>query len=606
MPRMEDEASPFLRAEDLEASPAPPAAKKSASKAPRVLVAGALVLATLALAGSRYQDSRSTSSSLRTVGAAAPAEEKQMAAASSSEEDEDPLTLSKLSFGSPHAKKNKGGVVVADDKGDDDDGDDDDGDDGDDDADDETAPHYCDYDDFLVNPPTNCIPHAGDVGACEWCSINCLDDGDDDGSDMKGIKLKTCKYCKRHCETPDNTDAPTSAPSDPPTTYAPTTAAPTTAAPSGSHPPTEAPTSSPSYTPTMSPTVHPSLAPTAGPTVVPSLAPTSTPSYLPTVNPTFPPTPLPTTTPSYVPSSGPTPVPTPNPTIVPTPMPSPECPAMEYVYRLWLLDDGGDGWGNCEYSVYADNDDDYVLASGTLESGEYEVIWLCFTDGCYTAEVTDDCKHSSEISLQLDDEEGGKMTVGAGVTSDFCVYEGTWYDAPTASPSRPPTFYPTEEPTALPSPKPTRRPTKMPTSAPSEMPSSYPTEMPTPRPTRRPTKVPTSVPSEVPSPRPTFRPTKVPSPARTGAVGRCSHFDFYGAADFGTSERLELDGERQDLHTLTLRRDRERRTSRESENLQRDGLERDGLRETKTQRDADFERLTILPRKPRKPKLPPV
>ena len=38
-----------------------------------------------------------------------------MAAASSSEEDEDPLTLSKLSFGSPHAKKNKGGVVVADD-----------------------------------------------------------------------------------------------------------------------------------------------------------------------------------------------------------------------------------------------------------------------------------------------------------------------------------------------------------------------------------------------------------------------------------------------------------------------------------------------------------
>ncbi|KAH8054699.1 metalloendopeptidase [Aureococcus anophagefferens] len=283
----------------------------------------------------------------------------------------------------------------------------------------------------------------------------------------------------------------------------------------------------------MSPTVHPSLAPTAGPTVAPSLAPTSTPSYLPTVNLTFPPTPLPTTTPSYVPSSGPTPVPTPNPTIVPTPMPSPECPAMEYVYRLWLLDDGGDGWGNCEYSVYADNDDDYVLASGTLESGEYEVIWLCFTDGCYTAEVTDDCKHSSEISLQLDDEEGGKMTVGAGVTSDFCVYEGTWYDAPTASPSRPPTFYPTEEPTALPSPKPTRRPTKMPTSAPSEMPSSYPTEMPTPRPTRRPTKVPTSVPSEVPSPRPTFRPTKVPSPARTGALGRPSHFDFYGAADFG-------------------------------------------------------------------------
>ena len=39
MPRMEDEASPFLRAEDLEASPAPPAAKQSASKAPLALFA---------------------------------------------------------------------------------------------------------------------------------------------------------------------------------------------------------------------------------------------------------------------------------------------------------------------------------------------------------------------------------------------------------------------------------------------------------------------------------------------------------------------------------------------------------------------------------------
>ena len=111
-------------------------------------------------------------------------------------------------------------------------------DDDDDDDDDPSAPHYCADDDFLTSAPINCIPRAGNVGACEWCQINCgADDDADDADKVDKMKTKTCHWCNKECYTPY--------------TYSPTAAATVSRAPTFSFRPTLAPLPEPTQWPTL-------------------------------------------------------------------------------------------------------------------------------------------------------------------------------------------------------------------------------------------------------------------------------------------------------------------------------------------------------------------
>lgn len=140
---------------------------------------------------------------------------------------------------------------------------------------------YCDYDDYLSEPPIDCIPNPGTIDDCEWCKLNCLSD---DAKDDDTPALPTCKWCGAHCDTPY--------------TYSPTTGP--------SFPPTSLPSSGPTETPSYEPTSLPYPVPTAYPTEYPSGGPSELPSPRPTPKPTH----RPTEGPSRVPTGGPSYVPT--------------------------------------------------------------------------------------------------------------------------------------------------------------------------------------------------------------------------------------------------------------------------------------------------------
>ena len=168
---------------------------------------------------------------------------------------------------------------------------------------------YCDYHDYLQEPPIDCVPNPGTIHDCEWCKINCL--SDDTRNDDK-LSLPTCKYCGHACDTPYTytpstgpTGVPTVGPSGGPT-YAPS------AYPSPR--PTRRPTDAPSYEPSACPSPNPTRRPTRLPTSSPSGGPSEAPTYAPTLYPT----PLPTRRPTKLPTSSPTALPYPAPTSGPT------------------------------------------------------------------------------------------------------------------------------------------------------------------------------------------------------------------------------------------------------------------------------------------------
>ncbi|KAH8053364.1 metalloendopeptidase [Aureococcus anophagefferens] len=173
---------------------------------------------------------------------------------------------------------------------------------------------YCDYDDYLVTAPVDCVPN-NNMGACPWCDINCVSDDAQD-------RLPTCHWCLVHCATPftyapttGSTAIPTKLPSSVPSyapTYDPTTYPTSLPYPAPTKYPTGGPSAYPTAYPTLSPTTAdptgvptaaPSYVPTSVPTAVPSSRPTGAPSYAPTTLPSNAPTPAPTGAPSYAPSS---------------------------------------------------------------------------------------------------------------------------------------------------------------------------------------------------------------------------------------------------------------------------------------------------------------
>ena len=195
--------------------------------------------------------------------------------------------------------------------------------------------------------------------------------------------------------------------------------------PRPSVPPTAAPTPGPSAlptsVPTRSPTPYPSYPPTPSPSVPPTPAPSSSPTSLPSPLPSALPTPAPssspTSLPSPLPSALPTPVPTflptPSPTPTPTPAPSYDCPGDTFIYRLRMLDTGGDGWQSATYKLYnstsfADSLEGTVVASGTLGDGFEGSDWICLADGCHEI-VVGGGSADSEIGFEFYDEVRGEI-----------------------------------------------------------------------------------------------------------------------------------------------------------------------------------------------------
>lgn len=85
------------------------------------------------------------------------------------------------------------------------------------------------------------------------------------------------------------------------------------------------------------------------------------PSTAPTMSPV--PTPLP--------SSSPTPAPSP----LPTPLPSYDCDESDgkYLYKLRMIDAGGDGWGDVTYTITTDG---VTRSTGTLSDGSLGIRYV--------------------------------------------------------------------------------------------------------------------------------------------------------------------------------------------------------------------------------------
>ena len=98
---------------------------------------------------------------------------------------------------------------------------------------------------------------------------------------------------------------------------------------------------------------------------------------------------------------------------MPTPAPSYDCPSDTLIYRLRMLDTGGDGWQAATYKLYnstslAEALEGTVVASGTLGDGLSEAsVWLCLADGCYEI-VVGGGSADSEISFEFYDEVRGE------------------------------------------------------------------------------------------------------------------------------------------------------------------------------------------------------
>ena len=156
----------------------------------------------------------------------------------------------------------------------------------------------------------------------------------------------------------------------------------------------------PTSTPTLSfsPTPLPSIS--SAPSVSPRPSHTATP--VPTPDPTRTPTPGPSHTPTRVP----TPDPTPRPTPLPTPAPSIHCDHASglSVYRLFLFDEGGNGWEGGHYEVrnstmQSTTFEGQIVARGTMHHGAVSFDWMCLSDGCYELYVGGG-EAESEISFE--------------------------------------------------------------------------------------------------------------------------------------------------------------------------------------------------------------
>ena len=85
-----------------------------------------------------------------------------------------------------------------------------------------------------------------------------------------------------------------------------------------------------------------------------------------------------------------------------------DCPEGEYIYRLRLLDSGGDGWQGAAFSIYTSDSqltllEGDVVATGTLEDGFETQEWVCLADDCYELVVSGGSA-SSEIGFEFIDE----------------------------------------------------------------------------------------------------------------------------------------------------------------------------------------------------------
>jgi hypothetical protein len=59
-----------------------------------------------------------------------------------------------------------------------------------------------------------------------------------------------------------------------------------------------------------------------------------------------------------------------------------------WVYRLYMFDQGGDGWQGAHYEVrnsttYGTTFEGQKVAHGTMHHGDVSFDWMCLSDGCY-------------------------------------------------------------------------------------------------------------------------------------------------------------------------------------------------------------------------------
>ena len=78
------------------------------------------------------------------------------------------------------------------------------------------------------------------------------------------------------------------------------------------------------------------------------------------------------------------------------------------IYRLRMIDTGGDGWQSATYKLYnstslADTLERTVAASGTLGDGFEGSDWICLADGCYEI-VVGGGSADSEVGFEFYDE----------------------------------------------------------------------------------------------------------------------------------------------------------------------------------------------------------
>ena len=78
------------------------------------------------------------------------------------------------------------------------------------------------------------------------------------------------------------------------------------------------------------------------------------------------------------------------------------------MYRLTMIDSGGDGWQSAVFvlqtsSSLAESNEGVVVASGTLANGSEGSDWLCLVDGCYELTVGGGST-DSEIGFEFFDE----------------------------------------------------------------------------------------------------------------------------------------------------------------------------------------------------------
>jgi hypothetical protein len=78
-----------------------------------------------------------------------------------------------------------------------------------------------------------------------------------------------------------------------------------------------------------------------------------------------------------------------------------------------MIDFFGDGWNGGTYSFY--DQDNNLIAEGTMLGGEVEVVGFCMLDACYTF-VVEGGSFESEIGWTLSGIEGGPLSGFAPVS----------------------------------------------------------------------------------------------------------------------------------------------------------------------------------------------